>query len=77
MRLTVFGLIQSMSYELSLAFSLEMVGKSSTFDGTDYHIHGLQVREFARAGAEFFTGLSRNTQSKSYMLSLTECVRDF
>ena len=25
----------------------------------------------------FFTGISRNTQSKSYMLSLTECVQDF
>ena len=25
----------------------------------------------------FFTGISRNTQSKSYMLSLTECVWDF
>ena len=24
-----------------------------------------------------FTGISRNSQSKSYMLSLTECVRDF
>ena len=24
-----------------------------------------------------FTGISRNTQSKSYMLSLTECVWDF
>ena len=26
---------------------------------------------------QFFSGISRNTQSKSYMLSLTECVRDF
>ena len=26
---------------------------------------------------QFFTGISRNTQSKSYMLSLTECVWDF
>ena len=26
---------------------------------------------------QFFTGISRNTQYKSYMLSLTECVRDF
>ena len=26
---------------------------------------------------QFFTGTSRNTQSKSYMLSLTECDRDF
>ena len=42
----------SMSYELSLAFLLEMVGKSSTFDSTDYHIHRLQVWEFARAGVE-------------------------
>ena len=24
-----------------------------------------------------FAGISRNTQSKSYMLSLTECVWDF
>ena len=24
-----------------------------------------------------FTGISRNTQSKSYMLSLTECIWDF
>ena len=26
---------------------------------------------------QFFIGISRNTQSKSYMLSLTECVWDF
>ena len=26
---------------------------------------------------QFFTGISRNTPSKSYMLSLTECVWDF
>ena len=26
---------------------------------------------------QFFTGISRNTQSKSYMLSLTECVWEF
>ena len=26
---------------------------------------------------QFLTGISRNTQSKLYMLSLTECVRDF
>ena len=26
---------------------------------------------------QFFDGISRNTQSKSYMLSLTECVREF
>ena len=26
---------------------------------------------------QFFTGISRNTQSKTYMLSLTECVWDF
>ena len=26
---------------------------------------------------QFFTGISRNTQSKSYMLSLAECVLDF
>ena len=26
---------------------------------------------------QFFTGISRNTQSKLYTLSLTECVRDF
>ena len=26
---------------------------------------------------QFFTGISKNTQSKSYMLPLTECVRDF
>ena len=26
---------------------------------------------------QFFAGISRNTQSKSYMLSLTQCVWDF
>ena len=26
---------------------------------------------------QFFTGIFRNTQSKLYMLSLTECVWDF
>ena len=26
---------------------------------------------------QFFTGITRNTQPKSYMLSLTECVWDF
>ena len=26
---------------------------------------------------QFFVGISRNTQSKSYMLSLTECVWNF
>ena len=26
---------------------------------------------------QFFTGISRNTQSKLWMLSLTECVWDF
>ena len=26
---------------------------------------------------QFFTGISRNTQSKPYMLSLTGCVGDF
>ena len=26
---------------------------------------------------QFFTGISRNTQSKSYILSLTECVWEF
>ena len=26
---------------------------------------------------QFFSGISRNTQSKSYMLPLTECVWDF
>ena len=26
---------------------------------------------------QFFTGISRNTQSKSYMLSLTECDWEF
>ena len=26
---------------------------------------------------QFFTGISRNTQSKSYRLSLTECVWEF
>ena len=26
---------------------------------------------------QYFTGISRNTQSKSYMLSLSECVWDF
>ena len=26
---------------------------------------------------QYFTGISRNTQSKLYMLSLTECVWDF
>ena len=26
---------------------------------------------------QFFTGISRNTQSKSYMLSLTEGIWDF
>ena len=26
---------------------------------------------------QFFTGISRNTQSKSSMLSVTECVWDF
>ena len=26
---------------------------------------------------QYFTGISRNTQSKSYMLSLTECVWKF
>ena len=26
---------------------------------------------------QFFTGISRNTQSKSYMISLSECVWEF
>ena len=26
---------------------------------------------------QLFIGISRNTKSKSYMLSLTECIRDF
>ena len=26
---------------------------------------------------QFFTGISRNSQSKSYMISLTECLREF
>ena len=34
------------------------------------HVHNIPTMQFS-------TGISRNTQSKTYMLSLTECVWDF
>ena len=45
-------------------------GLSSAFNPTIGHVNNIPTMHF-------FTGISRNTQSKSYMLSLTECVWKF
>ena len=61
----------------STAFQIkEMWQKSSgtqtacIFEETIGHVNNIPTMQI-------FTGISKNTQSKSYMLSLTECVRDF
>ena len=53
--------------------------RSDYYEGTrHFHFMALQIGQVNNIPAmQFLSRISRNTQSKSYMLSLTECVWDF